>query len=151
MQDVFDPRRFASHPVAALLLSTHARTNAILQSALEGEDKAALRGLAQNHTLPAPYLDRVERRLHELGAKYDAWEARQRLKDIHEAPAPEDPDELFGEEGKQGGFLEGKVNFIGKKLIATPMKQRIREATNNRTSRHSPGPRAAKKIISYTG
>jgi hypothetical protein len=129
----FDPRGFASHQVAALLLqvdtptseraegiqSTLAGTNAILQSALEGEDKAALRGLAQNQTLPAPYLDRVERRLHELGAKYDAWEARQRLKDIHEAQAPEDPEELFGEEGKQGGFLEDKINFIGKKLIAT--------------------------------
>jgi retron-type reverse transcriptase len=38
-----------------------------------------------------------------------------------------------------------------RKRYQPPMKQRIREATNNRTSSHSPGPRAAQKIISYTG
>jgi hypothetical protein len=114
----FDPRRFASQQVAAFLLqvdtptseraegiqATLAGTNALLQSALDGADKAALRGLAQNQTLPAPYLERVERRLHELGANYDAWEARQRLQDIHEAQTPEDPEELFDGEGKRGGF-----------------------------------------------
>jgi hypothetical protein len=151
----FDPRRFASQQAAEVLLqnifrdrpspppidtptaaegihSAFAVASALLQAALEGEDKAALRGLAQNQTLPAPYLERVQSRLDELGAQHDAWEARQRLQEMREGQAPEDPEELFGEEGKRGAFLADKINVIGKQLLATDHELRRLARTLNR-------------------
>ncbi|MCI0410958.1 MAG: hypothetical protein L0191_20750 [Acidobacteria bacterium] len=38
--------------------------------------------------------------------------------EVKKKPAPKDPEELFGEEGRLGNFIEDKLDFIGKSLLS---------------------------------
>lgn len=58
----------------------------------------------------------------ELGMK-DADEicryvAEQIQEEIDKKKPPKDPEELFGEEGREGNFIEDKLDFIGKRLLS---------------------------------
>lgn len=46
-----------------------------------------------------------------------ASRARQTIDRAQATRPPKDPEELFGYEGRQGNFLEDKIDFIGKKLL----------------------------------
>lgn len=104
-------RALAMHGISVVV-------NDRLQSLLQGEDKAALSGLAENRSLPVDYLIQVRNRLSELGDDIGARSAQQTIDKVIKTRVPEDPEELFGEESRKGKFLEDKIDFMGRRLLS---------------------------------
>lgn len=88
-----------------------------LLSLLQGDDRGALCGLAVNTSLPLAWLEKVRDRLRELDDPGVAW-AEETMKGLERAAAPTEPRELFGHEGRRGHFMDDKMDFIGKRLLA---------------------------------
>jgi|CXWL01.1.fsa_nt_gi hypothetical protein len=85
--------------------------------ALADTDTAALQGLALNHLLSVEELGSVSERLYELGDVDHADDVLVTIRQLEQTYPPKDPHKLFGYEGKQGNFLEEKINYIGRTLI----------------------------------
>ena len=99
---------------------------------LKSKDTDALSGLAENKSLPVEQLERVASRLSELNDDMGWASARRTIRQREGVEAPDDPEALFGWAGREGNFLEGKVDFIGKKLIALEEKweERLKKIEN---------------------
>jgi hypothetical protein len=88
-----------------------------IETLLQGDDTSALSGLAKNEALSVETLEKVRERLNQLNDDIGwAW-AFDTIKRIAKTKAPEDPDELFSYEGREGNFTEDKIDFIGNKLV----------------------------------
>lgn len=85
--------------------------------ALAGNDVAALGGMASNHLLSIEDLESVVDRLHELGDESHAGVALQTIRELEKTYPPKVPHKLFGSQGREGHFLEEKIDYIGNKLI----------------------------------
>lgn len=70
-----------------------------------------------NTSLPLAWLEKVRDRLRELDDPGVAW-AEETMKGLERAAAPTEPRELFGHEGRRGHFMDDKIDFIGKRLLA---------------------------------
>lgn len=94
----------------------------VFEVALRGEDKrGALMGLACNESLSVADLEKVRDRFRELGADDDAhmvWLTIQKVQKSQKPRVPENPKELFGYKGREGDFLEDKIDFLGKRLLS---------------------------------
>ncbi len=99
---------------------SHFRINTkVFLETLKGTDKVALTGLAQNATLSVQRLDQVHKRLRQLKNEFDPVvdQAFETIRKLREAHLPEDPYDLFGEDGGKTNLLQAKIDFIGKKLL----------------------------------
>lgn len=85
---------------------------------MKDEDSHALWGLAENRSLSLEQLWKVRDRLTELGDSVGVELAEWRIKELQKTQAPEDPEELFSEEGRKGQFLEDKIDLIGTRLLS---------------------------------
>ncbi|MDA2916390.1 hypothetical protein MYX64_06060 [Nitrospinae bacterium AH_259_B05_G02_I21] len=92
-------------------------TSEVIQETLKSKDTWALHGLAYNQTLSMDNLIKVRDRLSELDDDIGASQAAMTIEQIQEKQTPKDPEELFGYEGREGDFIEDKIDFIGKRLI----------------------------------
>ena len=104
-------------------------TDKEFEKILENGDQSALSGLARNRSLSEEQLDKVGGCLSKLdswSAVDDSIDALKTKREISAARAPEDPEALFGWEGREGNFLEDKVDFIGKRLLALEEKWEVR-------------------------
>lgn len=136
----FNPRSYTARIMTNLLLhgdapasdralaihGTPAFVDKKLQSVLEGEDKAALSGLAENRSLSLDFLRKVRGRLVELGDDISAHWAGETIGEIEKVEAPGDPNELFDEPGK---FTAEKIDFIGRSILAFQKELRGLERT----------------------
>jgi hypothetical protein len=94
-----------------------------LEAILKGEGSAiALTGLARNKSLPVAELEKVRERLLDLKDDTGIEAARDTIeeiqKEMRKKQLPRDPEKLFAEEGREGNFLDEKIDFIGKTLLS---------------------------------
>ena len=97
-----------------------------LETLIKGEDvKGALWGLAANRSLSVAQLEKVRDRLGKLENHSGVEWAEETIREVQKAGRqaekarpPKDPEELFGPEGREGNFLEDKIDFIGKRLLS---------------------------------
>lgn len=97
--------------------------NQIIPNVLQGEDKAALSGLAQNRSLSIQLLRNVCARLMELDDNIGVWEARQTIKELQktqpEQESAEDNEEEVKEEQSEGdNVFEQRIDNLDKKLLS---------------------------------
>lgn len=93
--------------------------------ALAGTDTAALRGSASNHSLSVEELRSVGNRLSELGDVDHAGDAFKTIRDLEKTYPPKDPHKLFGYigyRGREGSFLEDKIDYIGRRFLVLEEK-----------------------------
>jgi hypothetical protein len=90
--------------------------------AVAGTDIAALRGLASNHLLSVEELKIVGNRLSELGDAFHAGDAFETIRDLEKTYPPKDPHKLFGYRGREGSFLEDKIDYIGRRFLVLEEK-----------------------------
>ena len=90
--------------------------------ALAGTDTAALRGSASNHLLSVEELRSVGNRLSELGDVDHAGDAFKTIRDLEKTYPPKDPHKLFGYRGRDGSFLEDKIDYIGRRFLVLEEK-----------------------------
>src|SRR5439155_24105050 len=88
-----------------------------LEALLQSRDEDALGGLASNRPLSVEGLKKVRNRLQEMG-DYGVMGADATIEWIQKTRPPEDPEELFGWGGRNGKFLQDKIDFIGKRLLS---------------------------------
>lgn len=110
MKDNDDFCRYLSYMTARL-------NSKDLEKALKSKDTHALSGLAVNESLSIDVLGSIEEKLSELDDLGGARSVERSIERIRRAKPPKDPEDLFGYEGRQGNFLEDKVDFIGKLLL----------------------------------
>jgi len=74
-------------------------------------------------TRPDVFREKILDRLNELDKSQVYSGSAQYFsktvdEEIQKTVAPEDPEGLFGDEGRQGNFLEDKIDFIAKKVLS---------------------------------
>lgn len=125
MKDEFDVNRFVACGKAK-----HINPETV-ESLLQSKDTMALGGLANNRSLSIEQLKKVGKKLSELDD--DGWaDALRTRRELEESRVPEDPEALFGWEGREGDYTEDKIDFIGKRLLALEEKweERLKKIEN---------------------
>jgi hypothetical protein len=97
--------------------------NQIIPNVLQGEDKSALSGLAQNRSLSVQLLRNVAARLMELDDNIGVWEARQTIREVRKTQ-PEEENAEENEEGvkedqsEEDNVFAQRIDILDKKLLS---------------------------------
>ncbi len=126
MKDEIDVNRFVACGKAK-----HINPESV-ESLLQSKDTMALGGLANNRSLSIEQLEKVGKRLSELNDDGGWADALRTREELEETRVPEDPEALFGWEGREGDYTEDKIDFIGKRLLALEEKweERLKKIEN---------------------
>lgn len=106
-------RRDKDKYIRAIAYELTRLTKEQVAEALAGNDVAALGGMASNHLLSIEDLRSVDNRLSELGDEFYAGVALETIRELEKTYPPKDPHKLFGYQGREGHFLEDKIDYIG--------------------------------------
>ena len=91
-----------------------------VEAVLKSEDQPALHGLVRNGSVSLEDLRKLRDRLRELGDDDGERDANKAILEREGSPPsrpPEDPWKLFGPDGREGDFLQDKIDLIGKMLL----------------------------------